>query len=361
MRRVGNRLAAVVTTVAFVASICVTFAFGLALAPLAAGAATKGTDTVNASAAPGSMLAPHSHYYRIVGAPGSSVTQTVDLVNKNSHPIDVRVAGLDGYTSDATGAAYTTPANVAKGTGTWIVVSTPELTLQAGEPRAVDFTVQIPAHTAPGEYLAAVGMWVPLASTTTTQPGGNHAGFAVTLQGERVIAVEIIVPGPERASLVVGGVKAVAAPDGLRLQVAISNTGNAFTHGSGVITVADTKLDYPFDIDTFVSHTTIHYLLPWTRSVVPGTHQVSIKLTYDGGRVTTWNGAIVIAGALQRDLQTALHATQVGAPAPSRNWSQWLLTGGFVVLALCAAGAFWLRRRAASGAVAGRGPSVLAG
>ena len=141
------------------------------------------------------------------------------------------------------------------------------------------------------------------------------------------------------------GIKAVAAPDGLRLQVAMANTGNTLTHGSGVITVADTKLDYPFTIDTFVSHTSIHYALPWTRTVVPGTHQVSVKLTYDGGRVTTWNGAIVINGAVQRSLQEALHATEINAPAPAHGWSPWLLACGVVVLVACAAGAIWLRRR----------------
>ena len=101
-------------------------------------------------------------------------------------------------------------------------------------------------------------------------------------------------------------VKPVAAPDGLRLMIAIANTGNAFTKGSGVVTVADTKLNFPFKIDTFVSHTAINYRVPWTRTVVPGDHQVSVRLTYDGGRVTTWNGTITIAGALQRQLQKSL-------------------------------------------------------
>ena len=65
-----------------------------------------------------------------------------------------------------------------------------------------------------------------------------------------------------------------------------------------------------------MSHTAITYRVPWTRTVVPGDHHVSVKLTYDGDRVTTWNGTIAIAGALQRQLQQALHDTKVGAPAP---------------------------------------------
>ena len=339
MGRARTGLAAVVTTVAFVA-------VALTLSSAPAAAATKGTDAVTASAAPGSRLAPHSHYYRFGARPGASVTQTVHLVNHNKHAISVRIAGLDGYTSDATGAAYTTPARTATKTGTWVVVSTPELTLQAAEMRDVDFTVHVPQNSQPGEYLAAVGLWVPLASSTTTVPGGGGAGFAVTLQGERVIAVEIIVPGPKRSSLVVTDVKPVAAPEGLRLQLGIANTGNAFTHGSGVVTVADTQLDFPFSIDTFVSHTSITYRVPWTRTVVPGVHQVSVKLTYDGHRITTWNGSIVIAGSLQRQLQKDLHDTKVGAPAPARDWSRLLMGAGLLAVLVCGAGAFLLRRRA---------------
>jgi hypothetical protein len=339
MGRVRNRVAAVMTTVAVVASVSVV------LVSSPASAATKGTDTVNASAAPGSSLAPHSHYYRLVAGPGSSVTQTVHLENKNKHAIDVRVAGLDGYTSDATGAAYTTPGRTAQHTGTWIVVATPELMLQPGEARDVNFTVHVPPNAKPGQYLGGIGMWVPLQAPTPTVAGGDHAGFAVTLQGERVIAVTVIVPGPTQAKLEVKGVKPIAALDGLRLMVNIANTGNAFTHGTGVVTVGDTKLNFPFKIDTFVSHTTIGYRVPWTRTVVPGEHQVSVRLTYDGDRVSTWNGTIVIAGALQKQLQKSLRATTVAAK-PASSHSYLPLLGVVLALALaCVGGAAAMRLR----------------
>jgi hypothetical protein len=274
------------------------------------------------------------------------VIQAVHVVNRNDHAVDVRIAGLDGYTSDATGATYTTPVGVAKHTGTWIVISTPELTLQPGEQRDINFTLHVPPGAKPGEYLGAVGLWVPLQSSSTTIPGGNHAGFAVTLQGERVIAVEVVVPGPTHASLAVTGVKPVAAPEGLRLQLGIANTGNAFTHGSGVVTVADTKLNFPFKIDTFVSHTSITYRIPWTRTVVPGDHQVSVKLTYDNGRVTTWNGTVAIAGTLQRKLQKDLHDTTVGSPKPAPARSLTPFLGAALLGALaCVGGAVALRRR----------------
>ncbi len=317
-----------------------------------AGAATKGSDVVTPIPAPGSHLAPHSHYYLLDMKPGELMTQTVVLHNDNDHPIDVRVDGIDGFTSDATGASYNTPYQKAKGTGRWIVVASPEITLQAGEARNVDFTVQVPRDAKPGEYLGALGLYVPLASPpTTVAADSGKATFGITLQGERVIAVQIVVPGPRSPHLQVSGVTPVAAPSGLRLNVGLKNTGNAFARGTGVIAVDDTQTNIPFTIGTFVSHTAITYRVPWTRAVVPGDHHVSVRLNYDG-RVTTWNGTVSIAGALKSQLERALHETEPGAPAPKSNHSSALLLWvGLAAALLLIAGALVLRRR-------GQGPAL---
>ena len=110
----------------------------------------------------------------------------------------------------------------------------------------------------------------------------------------------------------------VAAPSGLVLNVGLANNGNAFAKGTGVIAVDDTNTNVPFTIGTFVSHTSITYRVPWTRTVVPGDHNVSVRLKYDG-RVTTWNGTVSIAGALQHNLERALHETEPSAPTPPRR------------------------------------------
>lgn len=332
-----------------VAAACAAFgcvAFGIAGAAPAA-AATQGSDVVTPAPAPGSQLAPHSRYYLLRLRPGAVATQTVVLYNDNAHPIDVHVDGIDGFTSDATGASYDTPYQQAHGTGRWIVVSTPEITLQAGAERSVDFTVRVPPSAAPGQYLGGLGMYVPLSSTTTTiasAPG--QATFGITLQGERIIAVEVVVPGAARPDLQVTGVTPVAAPSGLVLDVGLANTGNAFAKGTGVVAVDDTNTNVAFTIGTFVSRTAISYRVPWTRTVVPGDHNVSVKLDYDG-RVTTWNGTVSIAGNLKNNLERALHQTEPGAPtAPSttRWWNPLVVAGAAAALA-CVVGAAVLRRR----------------
>jgi hypothetical protein len=313
----------------------------------AAAAATKGSDVVTPVPAPGSQLAPHSRYYELHLRPGGVATQTVVLHNDNDHPIDVHVDGIDGFTSDATGASYDTPYQKAKGTGRWIVVSTPEITLQPHEARSVDFTVRVPISAAPGQYLGGLGMYVPLTSTSTTvAANAGQATFGITLQGERIIAVEVVVPGPSRPNLQVSSITPVAAPTGMVLDVALANAGNAFANGTGVIAVDDTNTNVPFTIGTFVSHTAINYRVPWTRTVVPGDHNVSVRLSYDG-RVTTWNGTVSIGGALKSNLERALHQTEPNAPAPpaAHSSSSFLVAGGTVATLACIAGAVLLRRR----------------
>ena len=117
------------------------------------------------------------------------------------------------------------------------------------------------------------------------------------------------------------------------------------THGSGVVTVRDTKLNFPFKINTFVSHTAIGYRVPWTETVVPGDHDVSVRLNYDG-RVTTWNGTVSITGAVKSGLEHALHETHAASPRPRRARGARCSIGGLVVAAhLRAPGAVLLRRR----------------
>jgi len=341
MRRGRIRVAAVVATAAFVASGLA----AIAAPALAAPAAPKGTEVITAKAAPGSQLAPRDGYYLLHARPGAAVTQTVHLTNNNADAVDVRVAGLDGFTSAGTGTTFTAPSKTATRTGTWIVVSTGELRMQPAEQRDVSFTVHVPPNTKPGQYLAGIGIWIPLATTPTTAPAGDHAGFAITLQGERVIAVEVVVPGPTSAKLEVSGVKPVVASGGVGLQIAMANSGNALTHGSGVVTVQDTRLDYPFTINTFVSHTAIGYEVPWTKAVVPGDHPVSVRLSYDG-RVTTWNGIVSVTGAVKSGLEHALRETKVGVSThPASSNTGLLVAVALAVAAMCVVGAVVLRRR----------------
>jgi hypothetical protein len=318
--------------------------------------AADGPDTVTAFLAPGSKTTPESGYYIFDAEPGSSTTQTIILRDDEPHPIQATIEAVDATTTDATGVTYGAIGSQPTGTGSWISVTTPEVTLQAGEERPVDFTVRVPPGTKPGVYLAGMSASVPLPKTTPTTASAEprKAKFNVTLQSRRVIAVQITVPGPREPKLVVTGARATTTPQGVALLIGLANRGNDYARGTGTITVGDTGLDHTFKIDTFVPGTQIDYLVPWTKDVVPGAHAVSVRLRYGKAKVTNWDGSADISGSTKAQLESDLAATRVPDAKGDGGSLPWpLIAGGLSAAILCVGGVLVLRRRRRGPQVAG--------
>src|SRR4051794_20229981 len=244
--REAGRMGRVTRTV--VAGAAAFVASAMLLGP--ATAADQRADTVTAFVAPGSKTDAKHSYYAFDATAGSSTTQTIVVRNGRTRPIVANIEGVDAYTGDATGANYDPPGTQPSDTGTWVVVTTPEVTLQPGEQRPVDFTVHVPAGAKPGVYLAGISASVPqpVTKTTASTAKARGADFSVTLQAQRLIAVQITVPGPASPKLVVTSARATATPDGVALLVGMANRGNAFARGTGTIKVTDTNLEKRFTI-----------------------------------------------------------------------------------------------------------------
>jgi hypothetical protein len=247
-------------------------------------------------------------------------------------------------TTASTGVGFGDPGSPKAMIGRWIVVTAPEIVLEPGETRDVEFTVHVPKTATPGQHLAGVSASIPVEEDTTPRedPGPRGAAFAMSMRLQRVIAVEVDIPGAWAPQLVVTGAEPMATPDGVALGVHIANKGNAFAKGSGVIRVASTETDFTFPIDTFVSGTAIVYPLQWTKGVVPGLHHVQVDLTYDDGRRTSWNGDVDLAGAALTQLENDLRNVTV---RPADEGLDPLVIVAIVAGALFMAGAVTLRRR----------------
>ena len=266
--------------------------------------------------------------------------------NPNNHPITAVIEAVDATTNSVTGVRYGTPGSPKALTSRWVVVSSPQITLQPSEQRDVPFTVKVPADVKPGQYLAAVSASVgvdPDVLKGAKAPPRRGAAFAMALQLQRAIGVEVDVPGAFAPKLEVTGATATANPNGsgVALGVHMANTGNALAHGNGVIRVADTNTDFPFKIDTFVPGTAIVYPMKWTKSIVPGNHHIQVDLSYEGGRHTAWTGTINIAGALQNQLEKSLHQVQGGKKSGLNLW----LILAIILLVAFVVGAVMMRRR----------------
>jgi hypothetical protein len=332
MRRATH--AVVVTTAAFVA--CCTLA-------LPAHASGKTSDAVAAKPAPGSSMSPGG-WFLLDGEPGATFTQAVRIKNTNTHAVSAHIEAVDATTSDHTGVQLGRPGGAVASIGRWIVVSTPEITLQPDEERDVSFTVRVPAGTLPGQYLAGVNVYVPLANHSTPPAAPkNGVSLGMDLQFRRAIAVEIDIPGTRAPKMVVSGAGPKASSQGIVLGIHMANKGNAFAHGKGVVRIPDTNTDFSFDMDTFVPGTAIVFPMLWTKSVVPGKHQVEVDIDYEGGRRTTWNGVVTIDGSGKGALEAALRNVQA---QPSSGGFNWLLLLAAVLLLAFVGGAIVMRRRA---------------
>jgi hypothetical protein len=332
MGQVTRRAAAIAAAIAALAAFAIP-----------ASAADQNPEYVTAFVAPGSKTDAKGGYYAFDAPPGSSTLQTVVVRNDRSRPLVADIEAVDAHTSAATGASYDAPGTQASGTGSWIVVATPEVTLQPGEQQSVDFTVHVPRIAKPGVYLAGISAAVPLPkSTTTSTVDKQHAAFKLTLQPQRLIAVQITVPGPREPKLVVTGARASAGQDGVALMIGIANRGNDFARGTGTITVGDTGLQNRFKIDTFIPGTSIQYRVPWTKDVVPGAHAVSVRLRY-GAKATNWNGTADINRNVRAKLEADLAKNRLPGGDGTLPWP--LMGAGFAAALLCAGGVVVLRRR----------------
>jgi hypothetical protein len=321
--------------------LIVTMVGAFNLLTAATASAGKVSDVVAATPTPGSNLDPTNGFYLLTVRPGGSAQQAVHIANNNGHADSIRVDAVDGFTNQSTGSAFGQVGSPVGSTGRWVVVSTPLITLASQGTRDVAFTVHVPEHTPPGQYLAGISVAVPLATPPTANPAGpKQASFNMDLQYQRIIAVEVIVPGPRAPKLVVTAADASATASGIVLGVHMANQGNAFAHGTGDIRIADTNTDYSFKIDTFVSGTSIVYPMAWTKSAIQGTHQVQVDLNYEGHRHTSWNGVVVVDSSLASALSNVAPAKKPAASFP------WLLVLAAMLLLAFIFGAVMMRRRA---------------
>ena len=329
------------TVAAVLTGLAVAIAAPVIVAGTRAGAVTS--PSVGAATGPGSHLSPNRGHYLVQLRPGESITQTVKITNTAKQTVLTRITGADALTNEATGVAFRSPLNAQALQAKWISVATPAVTLAVGETRLVSFTVRVPPGTPPGQYMAGISAWVPLGSRPKPPAAGpNQATFALDLQIQRVIPIEIDVPGAWAPQLSVNGANAIPTEVGVTLGVHIANTGNAFALGSGVIRVPDTKTDYSFKIDTFLGGTSIVYPMTWVSNLPVGSHHVEVDLSYNGGRHLTWNGTINVSGLSASGLPKQLQELHVPSKHSGFNW---LLLVALLLLLTLIIGAIFMRRR----------------
>jgi WxL Interacting Protein, peptidoglycan binding domain len=275
-----------------VALAATVLAVALAAVP-PAGAATQPVGSVSVTPGSGASLAPGGGYFLLHGAPDASFEQSVTVANNGSAPVTAVMAGVDATTAAGTGAVYGAPGEVPTRVGTWIVPDESRFELASHETKTLRFSVHVPPGVVSGQYLGglSVGIGVPSApSPAPTSPTTSGFGVAITMQTQRVLAVEVDIPGvPFVPNLVVRGTRFATAGIGRVLAVTVANDGNGFAHGSGTIAAPAQHVNLPIAVGTFVPGTSAEYQVPWPPGADEQNQTIEVSIDYDG-RALRWSG-----------------------------------------------------------------------
>lgn len=278
------------------------------LLPAVASAESQGVEYL-VQPSPGSSTAAQGGYFLLDARPGEVLTQSVDVRNHSSQPLELELAAVDAVTGSLGGASYGLGSEEATRTGAWISLSRTSLVLDPGASAVVPFTVTVPVDARSGEHLAGISVSPPRDRDASGTDGSGQAGVSVDIQTRRVVAVQVDLPGPAAPELVIDGVTAAARPDGLYLEIAITHAGTAMTKGTGVITVPGEDFERQFSIDTFVPATSIAYPVEWSPDASDGEHPVQVQVRY-GDHVAGWDGTVRVGDQVLDELADR----QVDAP-----------------------------------------------
>lgn len=286
---------------------------------------------------PGSQTAPGRGYFLIEAGGGDRVRQTLLVRNESGRPVQLRLAAVDATTGQLGGVSYGLPQDPVEVTGSWISIDRTRVSLGEGEATTLGFRVSVPQDAGEGEHIAGIAVWE---AGEETDDGGDEA-VSVVVQTRRIIAVQVELPGAQAPELVISGVQPAARPDGLYLEIGITNEGTAMTTGDGTIEIPAQGFLRDFPVDTFVPGTSIGYPLKWTDDPQEGEYEAAVTISYEGG-VAEWAGTFTVGDPVLDELEDRGVAVARGLP---------LVLIATAVAGLAAVGAlvWWRLRRRGQG------------
>jgi hypothetical protein len=226
--------------------------------------------------------------------------------------------------------------------------------MEGGESQVVSFSVRIPEGTPPGQYLGGL---VTQRYTKTVQPpsggGSEEGGFKIKIHALSVLAVQINVPGTQRAGMKLTGIKPGGTPGHQALQLGMANSGNVLTKGRGSLRVVNSGgrqvKRQEFALDTFVPETQIDFpVYVQGKALRPGKYKGTVTVSYRGKQVRrTFPFQITSSQVKQVFGSTAQSAPPTPSGGGSSDTALIAILAGVAALSVGAAGFFFFRTRGA--------------
>jgi len=289
-------------------------------------------------------------YFELTLEPGEAHQLRVEAANFGHEESLARTYAADVYSIVNGGFGAGLFGQRPSGTTLWLTYPTQEFTLGPDDAVVVDFEVEVPRDTPPGEYLAALVI-------ENAEPLRGAGSIAVDQVNRSAIAVAIDVPGPREPALDIGGVshKEVAGLSVVSFEV--DNPGNvhlrpagefALRDGAGKeITAGSVAMDSVYAGSSTLLETSASELL------APGDYCAELTLSDAETEVTASTECLpfaIVAPAGEGspiDFVPGLAplADAIGSSGPVLPIITLLLMAGVTLVLLAA----WRRRRAAAG------------
>lgn len=253
-------------------------------------AQVPGKVVLEPSDAQGNEVTGPGYYQVTVGAGSSSVLYAL-VGNLAKKVVNVSIAPVDAKSGVYGGVSYGLPQQKRKKVGAWIHLSTAQVRVHPGRAAVVSFSVTVPAHTPPGQYVGGLSAYVRTRKTAAIH-GRQQRDGSILLQLRRIVAVVVTVPGPAFGRFAVLKVNAKQRPDAVYLIAHIRNTGTTLLKGQGHLWlwkqgVRKAILSQPLSLDTTVPRTTVLYPIFWSRHPAPGTYDATVTVSWNGkGKAT---------------------------------------------------------------------------
>jgi hypothetical protein len=220
-------------------------------------------------------------YFDYTAAAGQVIRDAMVMVNVSASPATYRVYAVDSYTSPLSGIVYQDRTAPVSQVGTWISLSTGSVSLRSGESQTVPFTVDVPAGTRPGDYVAAVAG----DNVTPSMRQGSGSGVTLNVTQRAALAVVIHVPGPGHIGFTLGE-PSLHTENGTRqvIDIPMRNTSNVLLRPTMSLGVRSCTGQTVFEdpgrqLDTFTTGGSITY--PYyldSRVLAAGCYRVHIAV-----------------------------------------------------------------------------------
>ncbi len=232
-------------------------------------------------------LTPIGHdgqFFDLTLRPGDVAELQVEIANFGHDEVQARTYAADAYSIINGGFGAELFGEPLSGTSLWLDYPDREIALGPDDALVIEFSLTVPAVTAPGEYIAAV-------VAENVDPYRDDAGSVTLDQVNRVaIAVAIDVVGPRTPALEIGAVAHKAAAETSFVTFEIVNPGNAHLKPMGEFTLRDganaVLAAAPAVMDSVYAGSETLFETPLAAVLTPGDYCAELTLTDEKTGVT---------------------------------------------------------------------------